>query len=156
MLIICEWFPKSSTYIHLHHSCHVFNKWSFASWLPKPQGLEEVKVPHGTRAEEAVKFKRTLRKTLQRLEDVLPEMIDEEVGETEGKDTLGGHLLDEGLEIDCWTCWWQTNFGCLMRFCMWVHLILPPKKNHVQVSGNCESRVKNDEFAPKPIDNLRK
>jgi len=41
--------------------------------------LEEVKAPHGTRAEEAVKFKRTLRKTLQRLEDVLPEMIDEEV-----------------------------------------------------------------------------
>ena len=72
---------------------------------PKPQGLEEVKVPHGTRAEEAVKFKRTLRKTLQRLEDVLPEMIDEEVGETEGKDTLGGHLLDESLEIHCWTCW---------------------------------------------------
>ena len=29
-------------------------------------------------------------------------------------------------------------------------------KNHIQVSGNCESRVKSDEFAPKPIDNLRK
>ena len=69
----------------------------FPSWLD--QGLEEVKA-YGTRAEEAVKFKRTLHKTLQRLEDVLPEMVDEEVGATR-EGYIGGTSFEEGVEIHC-------------------------------------------------------
>ena len=46
---------------------------------PRASGMEEVAA--GSRAEEAAKFKRSLRKTFQRLENVLPnEMkLDEEV-----------------------------------------------------------------------------
>ena len=58
------------------------------------QGMEEVEA--GSRAEEAAKFKRSLRKTLQRLENVLPnEMkIDEEV-----------RMGTDGMKGNGWNGW---------------------------------------------------
>ena len=67
-------------------------KWMLKPFVRWASGMEEVEA--GSRAEEAAKFKRSLRKTLQRLENVLPDemKVDEEV--RMGTDGIGWDRMD--------------------------------------------------------------